>query len=256
MQESAKRSGKKAATAHPVAGTSGPGEPRETAPVRRELLATEVLDKAAGLFATKGFAATSLKDVAEAVGLGRSSIYYYFPNKDALLAELIQGVTAPVAKIFQEVDQQELDPRPRLHEVVRRLVLWVADPRTHFRLLDKSEAELPPAIGRVHAEAKRRILSEMMKLIDAAVIAGEARPVDTRVAALSIIGMAMWTAWWFQPRQQQSLELVADMIAENALAILQRNVPAPSKATISEVAQDIREQLLLIEKMAVAPLSD
>ena len=65
--------------------------------VRRDLLAAEVLDKAAALFATRGFAATSLKDVADAVGLQRSSIYYYYPNKDALLKELIQGVTLPVA---------------------------------------------------------------------------------------------------------------------------------------------------------------
>src|SRR5580700_7686911 len=92
---------------------------------RRDLLAADVLDKAAVLFATQGFAATSLKDVADAVGLQRSSIYYYYPNKDALLSELIQGVTLPVTRIFREVEAEELPALAKIREVVRRIVLWV-----------------------------------------------------------------------------------------------------------------------------------
>ena len=143
--------------------------------IRRDLLAAEVLDKAATLFATRGFAATSLKDVADAVGLQRSSIYYYYPSKDALLKELIQGVTLPVARMFREMEAEKLSPISKLREVVRRLVLWVADPKTHFRLMDRSEAELPDAIARMHKDAKRHVLGEMIRLIDAATLAGEAR---------------------------------------------------------------------------------
>ncbi|WP_174273243.1 TetR/AcrR family transcriptional regulator [Sphingomonas bacterium] len=216
--------------------------------MRRELLADEVLDKAAALFAAKGFAATSLKDVADAVGLSRSSIYYYYPNKDALLAALIRGVTLPVANIFRDVDQA-LSPQGRIREVVRRLVLWAADPKTHFRLMDQSEAELPPAIAKAHVDAKRRILSEMVRLIDAAILAGEARPVDPRVAAFSIIGMAMWTAWWFQPRHGPGIEEVATAIAENAVASLHRADSRPA-ATVPELMREIRDNLSLVETMA------
>lgn len=223
------------------AGTNG---------VRRDLLAAEVLDKAAALFAERGFAATSLKDVADAVGLQRSSIYYYFPNKDALLAALIQGVTVPVARIFREVEAEGLSPAAAVREVVRRLVLWVADPRTHFRLMDRSEAELPAAVARTHREAKRRILSEMVALIEAAIRAGEARATDPRVAALSVIGMAMWTAWWFQPDGGLSLAEVAEGVADNAAAALRRAAPAGEAATVADLARGIRESLALIERLS------
>ena len=217
--------------------------------VRRALLAVEVLDKAAALFASQGFAATSLKDVAEAIGLSRSSIYYYYPSKDALLAELIRGVTLPVAKIFREVEQQDLSPRPKIHEVVRRLVLWVADPHTHFRLMNQSEPELPTAIAKVHNDAKRQVLNEMVRLIETAVKAGDARVVDPRVSALSIIGMAMWTAWWFRHDHGQSLDDVARMVADSATATLQRAKPAKTGVTVTGLAQEIRDNLALIEKM-------
>ncbi|WP_375382962.1 TetR/AcrR family transcriptional regulator [uncultured Sphingomonas sp.] len=232
-----------------AAGPAGKPAVRDVGPaMRRELLADEVLDKAAALFAAKGFAATSLKDVADAVGLSRSSIYYYYPNKDALLAALIEGVTLPVANIFRDVDPA-MSPQGRIREVVRRLVLWVADPKTHFRLMDQSEAELPSTIGKAHVESKRRILNEMVKLIDAAVQAGEARPVDARIAAFSIIGMAMWTAWWFQPSHSPSIEEVAATIADNAVASLHR-ADGKAATTIAELMGEIRDNLALVETMA------
>lgn len=230
------------------AGKAVAAEPSSGA--RRELLAEEVLDKAAALFAARGFAATSLKDVADAVGLSRSSIYYYYPNKEALLAELIRGVTLPIATMLREVGETGLPPTAAIREVVRRLVLWVADPRTHFRLMDRSEAELPPAIAKVHAAAKRQILNELIKLVDAAVLAGAARAVDSRVTALSIVGMAMWTAWWFQPGHGPTLDAVADMVADNACALLHRTGPVTAGATIVTLASEIRESLALIEAMS------
>lgn len=225
-------------------------EPDLAGGIRRDLLATEVLDKAAALFAKQGFAATSLKDVADAVGLHRSSIYYYYPNKDALLQELIQGVTLPVAQIFQDVDSEALTPLNKIGEVVRRLVLWVSDPHTHFRLVERSEAELPEAVAVAHKEAKRHILSEMMRLIEAAERAGEARATDRRVSAFSIIGMTMWTAWWLYPSREQRPEEIAQRMAESAMAVVQRTTAAKKAATVSALSREIRENLALIERLA------
>lgn len=216
---------------------------------RRELLAAKVLDTAAVLFASQGFAATSLKDVADAVGLQRSSIYYYYPDKDALLKELIQGVTLPVMKLFLEVEKEGLSPLATIREVVRRLVLWVADPRTHFRLMDRSEADLPDTIAAMHKRAKRHVLAEMIKLIEAAVLAGEARSTDLRICALSILGMTMWTAWWFQPEQGRLLKDVADEVADNAIAMLKRTRPAEQITDVADLTREIRENLALIDRM-------
>ena len=227
--------------------TIRPSEPATGA--RRELLAAKVLDTAAVLFASQGFAATSLKDVADAVGLQRSSIYYYYPDKDALLKELIQGVTLPVMKLFLEVEKEGLSPLATIREVVRRLVLWVADPRTHFRLMDRSEADLPDTIAAMHKRAKRHVLAEMIKLIEAAVLAGEARSTDLRVCALSILGMTMWTAWWFQPEQGKLLKDVADEVADNAIAMLKRTRPAGQVTDVADLTREIRENLSLIDRM-------
>ena len=57
-----------------------------------------MLDAARALFAERGFAATSLQDIADAMGVRKANVYYYFKTKaailDALLDERITGLDA------------------------------------------------------------------------------------------------------------------------------------------------------------------
>ncbi|MEZ5136913.1 MAG: helix-turn-helix domain-containing protein [Acidimicrobiales bacterium] len=64
------------------------GRPRITAPTIAEHAAcqeTAILDAAADLFAERGVVGTEMADIAEAVGIARSSLYRYFPDKDHIL---------------------------------------------------------------------------------------------------------------------------------------------------------------------------
>lgn len=67
-----------------------PGRPREGGTGREE-----ILDAAAELFSENGYAATSTRAVALAVGVKQASLYYHFPSKEAVLAELLAGTVAP-----------------------------------------------------------------------------------------------------------------------------------------------------------------
>ena len=94
------------------------------------------------------------------------------------------------------------------------------------------------------------VLSGIIKLVDKAVLAGEARALDARVTALSIIGMTMWTAWWFQPEQSHALGDIAEQVAENAVALVRRTAPVDKAASIDDLAREIRENLALIERLS------
>lgn len=62
-------------------GESGPGDdPGSTR--------TRILDVALDLFVEKGFDATSLREIAEALGLTKAAIYYHFASKDDILMAL------------------------------------------------------------------------------------------------------------------------------------------------------------------------
>jgi AcrR family transcriptional regulator len=75
----------------------------------------EVLDAAGELFTTRGYAATSTRQVAEAVGIRQASLYHYFRTKDDILEVLLSGtVTRPLA-VADELSGLPLPPDVRLH---------------------------------------------------------------------------------------------------------------------------------------------
>ena len=65
----------------------------------------EILDAAARLFVDRGVAATSTRNIADAVGIRQSSLYYHFPSgKDEILAELLQHSIRPTLDSIEKVE--------------------------------------------------------------------------------------------------------------------------------------------------------
>ena len=82
-----------------------PGRPRlvpsNTAAPPRE----QVLHAAAQLFVTKGFAATSTREIADKVGIRQASLYYHFTGKDEILAELLERSVRPTVDRVDQIEQ-------------------------------------------------------------------------------------------------------------------------------------------------------
>ncbi|MBT2552502.1 TetR/AcrR family transcriptional regulator [Arthrobacter sp. ISL-5] len=75
--------------------SAGPGRPRHQQPSRPGATARdEILDAAAELFTTQGFANTSTRSIADAVGIRQSSLYHHFKTKDEILDDLLTGTVS------------------------------------------------------------------------------------------------------------------------------------------------------------------
>lgn len=239
-----------AAAPVPLAARPDRPLPAERSGPRRDVLVTEVLDKAAALFATRGFAATSLQDIAKEIGLSRTSIYYYFASKEALLEELVRGITQRTAEIFADLDGEAgVSHAANLAEAARRLVLWVTDPHTHFKLIDRTEGDLPGELAAMHRDTKRRVLHNMVELIEGGIADGEFKPVNAQVSAFAILGMCNWTAWWFQPFGALGRKEVADQLAALAVGMVQKSAGTGTARDMRSLVASIRENLDLIDLM-------
>ena len=111
---------------------------------RRELVEAEIYEQATRLFAERGFAGTSLQDIADAMGMTRPSLYYYVKNKDQLLARLVTEITEGPAAAVEEIADRDLDATAKLRALVRLIAARQADHAARFRLVIRSESELPP----------------------------------------------------------------------------------------------------------------
>jgi len=228
-----------------------PAEPARGA--RWGLIENQILVEATRLFAQRGFAATTLKDIADATGLTRPALYHYFANKEALLARLVSDLTlAPAEELAKLRRRRGKSAVERLHAMVLDTALRHARQPERFRVLVRSDAELPPELAKSYADGRRRILAEFVAVIEAGMASDELRRVDARAAALGIIGMCTWVAWWYRPSTAGDEQAIAATLADMAVASLRSTDNRSTTASGPARALELLKQDVALLEAALA----
>ncbi len=81
-----------------------------------------ILSASTQLFAEKGFIGASISDIAEIVGVSKSSIYHYFPSKEAILHALIDSFAQEVDVLIEAAAKYKLSPEKILTEFAEILL--------------------------------------------------------------------------------------------------------------------------------------
>ncbi|WP_354641702.1 ScbR family autoregulator-binding transcription factor [Kitasatospora camelliae] len=106
-----------AATAAAEAALSRRPEPKQE---RAQRTRTLVLAAAAELFASKGFPATSITDIAQQVGLTKGAVYFHFKNKEDMAIAVVEANYLLWPTLLDEVRAEGLDPLQTLRELLDR----------------------------------------------------------------------------------------------------------------------------------------
>lgn len=199
------------------------GRPRKTAEElddgnrRRKLM-----DGAAKLFRTQGFAATSTRDIAAAAGMHSGSPFYHFESKSALLyAVMSEGMTMATQSQQQALDAlpAQATPREQLHTLIRHHFEILLGPRSSFIPVMLYEwRSLTPAQRKGIARIKDSYEATWMPVLEALAKQG-ALQAEPGVARLFIFGALNWAVQWFSPKKGKSL----DALTDEALALFIRS---------------------------------
>jgi AcrR family transcriptional regulator len=208
-------------------------------------------ETAAKLFAERGFAGTSLQDIADAMGITRPALYYYVKSKDDLLAKLVAEFTeSATSAILKVANQVGAEPVEKLSRIAHMMAYERAVHPMQFLLLERSESNLSADLATVNNENKRATLRTMVELVEDGIAAGQFRPVNPRSAALAVIGMCNWVAWWFHDGESSKADQVASDIADMAVASLVASPERVSAATGPRAAVELlRQDLAYLERL-------
>lgn len=212
---------------------------------RRDLLEAEILEAAERLFAERGFAGTNLADVAEATGLTRPALYYYVRSKEDLLSKVLARVSqSSVERLGRLTAEPGATSTDKLRAIARDLALNQATHPDRFRMVLRSEADIPTELAASYDEGRRGVLKVVSGVIKDGIRDGEFRAVDARVAALGVIGMCNWVAWWYRPGGRTSPADVAAALADMAVAALvdpraEDNEPDGPLRALRRLQQDV-----------------
>jgi len=115
---------------------------------RAEKTRNAILTAAEDLFASRGFEATRLEDIAERVGIRRASIVYYFKDKrevyDAMIADVLAGLHGA---LVQALAPRHWEPLDRVEAVVSAWAYYVGGRPTTARLLLREIADATPGVA-------------------------------------------------------------------------------------------------------------
>jgi AcrR family transcriptional regulator len=201
--------------------------------LRRRLVEREILERAAELFAQRGFAGTTVQDIADALGMSRPALYYYVKSKEVILEQLVENLSINDAAVLEGIRRRRSgDPVDKLREMARHLATNASSNPYQTQILTQSKHHLPEEIASRDREAERSILGSLVWVLEQGMRRGQFRSLDPRTAALAIIGMCLWTAWWVQSGApvEALVEQVADQAVASVIAIDgDRELDAPAE---------------------------
>lgn len=139
---------------------------------------TQLIAAAERLIAEHGYLAVRLEDIGSAVGVTGPAIYRHFPNKEALLVELLVGISTRLLEGATEVVAGSSDPATALDELVDFHLDFVFTEPDLIRIQDRDLAHLPTAAKRQVRRAQRQYVEtwvEVLRLRTPGLDEGDAR---------------------------------------------------------------------------------
>jgi AcrR family transcriptional regulator len=180
--------------------------------------AVEICVAAARIFSDKGFHATSINEVADAVHLTKAGLYYYIKGKQDLLFRIMQFAMDTLEQEVVAVAKEEADLTDRLRTIVGRYTRLIIEGRNELTIL-VNEIEGLSSDQRDEIVTRQREFMRFIRLtLDALAKVGKLNEVDSTVGAYGLSGMIRWVSRWYRPGGRLSVNELVDQITRIALA--------------------------------------
>jgi AcrR family transcriptional regulator len=178
----------------------------------------DIVRAAGRLFHEKGYSATTIRDIAGAVGMRSGSPFYHFKTKqDMLRAVVLEGLTAINAAVAEAASSGK-SPRATFEAMLRAhlgQLLGVEGRDFAATLLHESRHLAPEVLAELVAlkdhyeDMWRKVLKDLKR---AGLLAD-----DSHVARLFLLGALNWTVQWYRPEGSRTVEQIALQLADLVL---------------------------------------
>jgi len=164
----------------------------------------EIVDISAGLFAERGFSATGVNELGEAVGLGRGALYHYIGSKASLLVEIHKRIMEPLQAAVDQILAAPVSWSAKLRLASIHHLTIQARMLNHSRVISAEIKHLRP--DELEAYERSRMLYERgwAAILEGGQAAGEFVIEDLSITRLALLGMHNYTVQWIQPHGAMS----------------------------------------------------
>ncbi len=173
-----------------------------------------IFERAAEVFARKGFEGASMRDLSRSTGISLAGLYHYVPSKQQLLHHIQMEAFSQILEQLKARLENIRDPEERVRVLIQNhLEYFLAHPVEMKVFTHEAEALAGPFRSEV-AGIKRRYYELAMELIRNLQEGGGARGVNPRTAVLALFGMMNWIYTWHRPGADPGAGELADTFAD------------------------------------------
>ena len=165
---------------------------------RKEDRAGHIYRVAAEVMCHKGYEATSMNDIADAVGLTKAGIYHYIRGKEDLLFAIMSYGMDMVDEDIMAPAREIADAEDRLRTIVERHVRRILEVGGAVTILLEEMPSLTPAHRRTIQGRKRVYFDLIRQTVEQLAEEGKLRDVNPTVATFNLLGMINWISRWYR----------------------------------------------------------
>ncbi|MGD2253737.1 MAG: TetR/AcrR family transcriptional regulator [Anaerolineales bacterium] len=148
-----------------------------------------IFQAASQLFIRQGFHETSMQQVAQATGLGKSTLYDYFASKEEILLFFVESLMDVTHVAASEISAQDLPAPEKLSRIVHSLWQYLEENRAMAILIAKEASRLGEEATRRLAVRRAKYRHILEGVLAQGVEEGSLRPMDPRMIALALHSM-------------------------------------------------------------------
>lgn len=181
---------------------------------------------AAKLFWQKGYDRTTIEDITGALGLNKAMLYYYFPDKQTLLYNVMFSGLRSLLPKAKKISGMKLPPEQKLELLVKNHVEWYVVDSAGPAIANSEIRNLSPKFRRRYIAGRDTYEAIFRKVIAGGIKERQFRRMDVKLATAFILGLLNSLSRWYRSDGKYSVEDIGSQLGSFVSAGLKQGFGA------------------------------
>jgi AcrR family transcriptional regulator len=182
--------------------------------VNREGRQQKILLEAANLFLIKGYERTTIEDITNAVGINKAMLYYYFPDKQNVLFEIIISSIQQMLRQSKAIERLKISPKKKLELLIQKHLMRFADLKSVPAISHAEMRNLSPRLLKRCIASRDRYEGIFRNVIREGIEASEFRNIDINLSTACVLGLLNSVTLWYRSDGRYSMEDISARIID------------------------------------------
>lgn len=173
-----------------------------------------IFSEAAKLFKEKGFGGTSMRDLAEKVGIEAASMYNHIRSKDEILEEICFKIAHEYVSHISEIEDTQQSCRDKIKAIIRLHVRLIINDANAVSVANNDWKYLTATKMALYKDIRKGYEKRFAEIISKGIKEGEFKEINVSVALFTMLSSLRWIELWYKPDREISAEKLEEDLTQ------------------------------------------